>query len=131
MLLHSETFDVSQLLTLVSTLRQLELAHGSLVTERILHQLGNRQTDRRTESWRYDETGEDWFDDYQLEEARPFESSTFKKKDRRGSTYLSPSDLKSELIQLATRVQPLLESSLFSRARKDLFLCRHVILTPS
>ncbi|GAA5964955.1 hypothetical protein JCM3765_004120 [Sporobolomyces pararoseus] len=131
MLLHSETFDVSQLLALVSTLRQLEIAHGPLVTERILHQLGNRQTDRRTESWRYDETGEDWFDEYELDGARPFESSTFKKKDRRASASLSSSDLKTELIQLATRAQPLLESSLFSRARKDLFLCRHVILTPS
>jgi hypothetical protein len=127
MLLHSEIFDVSQLLDLLPTLKQLETTHGVDTTEKALQELGNRQTNARTETWSYDENGQ-WYDEQQLDEAKPFDSSTFARK-RGGKASTSSGDLRSQLVQFATRVRPLLSSPL--SATKEIFLCRHAILTPS
>jgi len=128
--LHSGLLDASQIIEILPTTKQLESNLGPVHTERILQQFGHRQTDSRSENWAFDETVEAWYDEAELQEAdyaRPFDPSSARRFKSETSTTSEP--LKNQLLRLANRIKPLLESSLF--ARKAVFLCRHVILTPS
>lgn len=129
--LHSGLLDALQLIEILPTAQQLESDVGAVDTERILQQFGHRQTDSRSDTWSFDETAEQWYDEaaelQEAEYARPFDPSSARRFKNETST---PSEtLKNQLLKLANRIKPLLESSLF--ARKSVFLCRHVILTPS
>lgn len=137
-----ETFDddpARRLVELVPTLCTLEQRHGSIETERVVQQFGYRlrnrhdtERARRSESWTFDEVGQEWFDEF--DETTESEPLTKPQPLLLTNSNISGRErLETELFELAARLddddRTTFGSSLSKR--RDVFLCRHVILTPS